>query len=138
MKFNVVAMISLTFILGLSVAAFAGLGTDSDGDGVLDVNDNCSAVAQIAGVNDCDTDGDGYGNMCDGDFDNSFTVNSNDFGNYFAGDFATKIDSGVGTDHDCSGTVNSNDFGGTFAPQFSQKFPGPSGLACAGQPGCTP
>ena len=48
--------------LCLPVAAFAGPATDCDGDGVPDVIDNCSAVAN-AGANGCDDDIDGYGNF---------------------------------------------------------------------------
>jgi hypothetical protein len=49
---------------------------DSDGDGISDNMDNCTFVANPAQV---DTDGDGHGNACDGDFDNTCgTVNLGD------------------------------------------------------------
>ncbi len=50
---------------GLPVAI---TGADSDGDGVPDSMDNCTLVAN---PDQRDTDGDGYGNMCDGDLNNS-------------------------------------------------------------------
>jgi hypothetical protein len=38
---------------------------------------------------------------------------------------------------DCSGGVNPTDFTMFFIPEFKTgNIPGPSGLACAGQPGC--
>ena len=39
---------------------------DSDGDNIADYLDNCS---QTSNDNQYDTDGDGYGNMCDCDID---------------------------------------------------------------------
>ncbi|MFK8032346.1 MAG: proprotein convertase P-domain-containing protein [Gammaproteobacteria bacterium] len=45
---------------------------DTDGDGVDDSVDNCSAVAN---PDQRDTNGDGFGNICDPDFDNNGVVN---------------------------------------------------------------
>ena len=50
---------------------------DTDGDGVPNVIDNCTLVAN---PNQLDANGDGYGNLCDGDVNNSGTVTSSDFG----------------------------------------------------------
>ena len=99
--------------------------------------DNCSMLPNDGPLR-YDTDLDGYGNACDGDFDQSLVVNAVDFGSLFLPDFATGIDSGVGTDMDCSGVVNAVDFGTYFLPQFTGGFPGPSGLPCAGTVPCTP
>ena len=41
---------------------------DQDDDGILDNIDNCTNVANQSQI---DTDGDGHGNMCDGDFNNT-------------------------------------------------------------------
>jgi hypothetical protein len=49
---------------------------DSDDDGVLDANDNCKLVSN---ADQRDTDGDGYGNICDADLNNDGTV---DFADY--------------------------------------------------------
>jgi uncharacterized protein (TIGR03790 family) len=44
---------------------------DSDGDGVPDASDDC---IEIPNADQRDTDGDGYGNLCDADFDNDGRV----------------------------------------------------------------
>ena len=49
-----------------------GNGTDSDSDGVDDNCDNCTATSNAAQI---DTDGDGHGNACDGDFQNNCATN---------------------------------------------------------------
>ena len=100
-------------------------------------------VAQGALPGTCDDDMDGYGNACDGDFDQSNTVLPSDFTGIFLVDFPTGEDtttSGTmvveGTDMDCDGNVFPSDFTGYFLPQFSQGAPGPSGLPCAGTVPC--
>ncbi len=45
--------------------AYTRSSPDTDGDGVRDGLDNCTLVANAI---QCDSDGDGYGNHCDGDF----------------------------------------------------------------------
>ena len=46
--------------------------SDADSDGVLDALDNCLTAPNASQL---DVDGDGYGNACDGDFDNDCAVN---------------------------------------------------------------
>jgi hypothetical protein len=126
--------IALLATLGLSFAAFAGPSTDSDGDGVFDVLDNCRDVSNAA-PNDCDDDTDGYGNICDGDFNNDNFTDSSDFP-IFNTDFVNLATGDVVTDMNCDDYVDSSDF-----PLFNSQFispgaPGPSGLYCAGNPPC--
>lgn len=127
--------IALLATLGLSFAAFAGPSVDSDGDGVYDVLDNCVNVPN-AFPNDCDTDQDGYGNMCDGDFNQDYGSDGADF-LVFNHDFTTTgLDGGTGTDMNCDGYVDGADFL-LFNHQFTTTgVPGPSGLYCAGTVPC--
>ena len=127
------------FVCALAVSfpltALAGPAPDGDNDTVPDVLDNCSALAN-AGALGCDTDVDGYGNACDGDFNQSNTSDATDFGSIFLPDFTSGTDGGTGTDMNCSGNVDATDFGSNFLPQFTAGTPGPSGLACAGIAPC--
>jgi len=92
---------------------------ESDGDGVVDSLDNCVVVAN---ANQRDTDGDGIGNLCDGDFDQDCEVNASDLGimalNFFAsGDLDTDLNG--------DGLTNTTDLGLLRAMFFLS--PGPSG-----------
>jgi hypothetical protein len=103
---------------------------DRDGDGIHDRSDSCLLVPN---ANACDTDRDGYGNQCDGDFDQNGAVDAFDFGMYFIPDFTTQRDAGTGTDANCDGAVNAVDFGMYFVPKLGNRpvgnrAPGPSGL----------
>jgi hypothetical protein len=68
-------------------SAIAALVMDTDGDGVSDVADNCTLVANGPLIPDAgghgwpqwDTDGDGYGNLCDPDFNQNNFVDPVDF-----------------------------------------------------------
>jgi hypothetical protein len=127
--------IALLATLGLSYMAFAGPAVDSDGDGVYDVLDNCVNV-QNASPNDCDTDNDGYGNYCDGDFDQDMFTAPSDFTVWY-NDFSTSgYDGGTGTDMDCDGYVAPNDFTLWYNQFSTTGSPGPSGLSCAGSVPC--
>lgn len=139
------ATILLGALISHPIASFAGLATDADGDGIPDVLDKCTLDSRNSiAPGTCDHDTDGYGNVCDADFDQNFAVNSNDFGNFFVPAFKG-VDASPwpqGMDMDCNGVVNSNDFGNNFIPKFKGApslggaAPGPSGLPCAGTPGC--
>jgi beta-glucanase (GH16 family) len=102
--------------------------TDTDNDGIVDFLDNCTLVANgpndtvTAGPSQNDTNGDGYGNMCDADLDNSGFVNFGDLAAFKAA-FGT-IDPDA--DLNGSGFVNFGDLG-RFKQLFGQP-PGPSGL----------
>lgn len=93
--------------------------TDSDGDGIADVFDNCLSVPNPA---QRDTDYDGFGNRCDADFTNAGTVNFADLA-FFRQQFG-----GADPDADLNGdgAVNFADLA-----IFRQLFglpPGPSSL----------
>ena len=93
---------------------------DSDGDGVVDIQDNC---LNAANADQNDTDVDGFGNLCDGDFNQDCNVNFSDLGvmkqNFFHPGFTV-------TDMTGDGQTNFSDLGllkaGFFLP------PGPSGV----------
>lgn len=129
------AGIALLCVIGLAFASFAGPSADGDGDGVFNVLDNCSTRANAA-PNDCDTDNDGYGNYCDGDFNQSNSVNATDFSAHFLPSFSSGVPAATGTDMNCSGGINATDFSGFFLPSFKAGAPGPSGLHCAGTIPC--
>jgi len=114
----------------------SGTGIDSDGDGVEDSIDNCTHVSN-AGLAGCDSDRDGYGNACDGDFDQSLSVGGEDFRPIFLTDFEKGSMSpflGVpnGTDMNCDGKVDGGDFWLLVFDQYDAGVPGPSGFSCAG------
>jgi hypothetical protein len=137
MKVGMIALIAA--LMMLAVPAWAGPADpcgshpeDMDSDGICDALDNCKLLAVVT----CDTDSDGYGNHCDGDFDQSGFVTAADFGGIWLVDFGIGLDQGTGTDMDCSGFVTAGDFGSLWLPQFTLGTPGPSGLACAGTVPC--
>jgi hypothetical protein len=126
-----VATLAFLFAVGTSGA---GIDADPDGDGHQSNIDNCSSVSNASQT---DTDSDGYGNACDGDFNNSGSVDIVDFG-------LLKIAFGTSTGNpsfnpavDCNedGTIGVPDFG-CFKIQFGAGVPGPSGRACAGTIPC--
>jgi alpha-N-arabinofuranosidase len=57
--------------------ANGAVAADTDGDGIADLLDNCTVVAN---ANQRDTDQDGYGNLCDADLNNDLIVNTIDLG----------------------------------------------------------
>lgn len=63
----------LILFLALPVSAQDG---DTDGDGIIDIFDNCVAVANPSQV---DADSDGCGNVCDADYDQNGGVGASDF-----------------------------------------------------------
>jgi hypothetical protein len=94
------------------------LTPDTDGDGVVDTQDNCTLVIN---PNQRDTDSDGFGNFCDADLDNDGAVGFSDFG-LFRAAFGT---SDADADFDGDGSVGFSDFG-LFRGMFGAA-PGPSG-----------
>jgi hypothetical protein len=141
MKVGVLATMVFAISIGFPIASFAGLAPDADGDGIPDVLDKCTLDSRNATAPaTCDTDTDGYGNTCDPDYDQNGAVNSLDFTTYFVPAFKGGS-SARGQDMDCNTAVNSLDFTNYFVPKFKGGLggavPGPSGLSCAGTPGCS-
>ncbi|MEM6639455.1 MAG: S8 family serine peptidase [Pseudomonadota bacterium] len=95
-------------------------GTDSDGDGIIDAEDNCTLEPN---PEQRDTDGDGYGNVCDADLNNDGVVNVIDLGQLRARFFSTDADA----DFNGDGIVNFVDLGILRSRFFTA--PGPSGIA---------
>jgi len=119
---------------GITPTLHAGLmctlvsGFDTDGDGVDDAIDNCTLVANGPTITDAggnsqrDTDGDGYGNVCDADLDGDLQTNLFDF-SLFRTAYLTP---GPDADFNGDGTVNLVDYSA-----FRQMYlspPGPSAL----------
>ncbi len=102
-----------------SVSGIALNPIDSDNDGVPDLGDNCTLVANPGQT---DTDGDGFGNICDADFDNSNLVDFQDL-LYMASVFRTGDPE---ADLDSSGTVNVLDYWRLLS--LAGKPPGPAGV----------
>jgi hypothetical protein len=103
----------------------AAVAPDGDSDGAVDIRDNCTLVAN---PDQRDTDGDGFGNRCDADFDENCSVNFVDLGVVKTAFFGHDPDA----DLDGDGNVNFVDLG--IAKTLFFGMPGPSALA----PVCVP
>jgi hypothetical protein len=124
-------VLALTFgfalVVGFPLAASAGPANDADSDGVSDLNDNCTNVANPT---QCDQNSDGYGNACDGDYNEDGVVGLvPDFQNFST---AFGLGTGIEQDSNCDGVVGLVPDFQTFVSEFGKAAPGPSGLACAG------
>jgi len=111
-----------TPFLNLGVVA-TGTGTfthEPDGDDRAAIEDNCILEAN---ADQRDTDGDGFGNVCDADFSNDCNVNFADLGILKEAFFQPDT---TDTDMDGDGNTNFTDLG-TFKAHFFAP-PGPSGI----------
>jgi hypothetical protein len=93
---------------------------DTDGDGVADDLDNCTLEAN---ADQRDSNGDGFGNVCDADLDNDGVINFTDLGLLRLVFFGSDADA----DFNGDGVVNFIDLGVMRQTFFGA--PGPSGLA---------
>jgi hypothetical protein len=102
---------------------------DSDGDGICDYKDNCNEVATRF-VDD--SDGDGYGNACDPDFDNTGSVGQSDYERLIShwGQALGDPEYDALVDLDGNGGIGVSDYG--IFLSYWEQAPGPSGLSCAG------
>ncbi len=98
----------------------ARIDRDADGDGVSDVVDNCS---EVANASQRDTDGDGFGSACDADFNQDCVVNAQDLGRMRASFFSSDPDVDLNGD----GLVNAIDLGAMKRGYFGA--PGPEGAS---------
>jgi len=94
---------------------------DTDGDLIVDSSDNCVLVTNPAQI---DTDGDGHGNMCDGDFDQDCSVTFLDLSIFKAGFFGDDAN----LDLDSSGSVNFSDLAIMKTMFFTPPGPSAAGL----------
>lgn len=98
--------------------------SDGDGDGVVDVLDNCLLAENPLQI---DSDGDACGNACDADYDQSGAVGLPDFDRFRAA-FGSSIGEAAYepvVDFDADGTIGVPDFG--FFRRSWEGLPGPSG-----------
>ena len=116
-------------VVSAEITVSVDLPADSDDDGVNDTLDNCinvpngPLIPDAGGNSQYDSNGDGFGNMCDADLNNDLVINGLDVGP-FVTQFGT---SGPDADFNGDGVVNGLDVG-PFVSMFGQA-PGPSGLA---------
>ena len=98
---------------------------DLDGDGVVNSMDNCTLVANPT---QCDSDGDGYGNRCDGDLNNNGVTNAQDY-QMFRAQLAQPSVPPIynRADINCNAVVNSKDY--VYFRALLGKPSGPSALA---------
>lgn len=113
-KYLLPAVIALSCALATPVYA-----ADTDNDGVDDAIDNCLGKSN---TDQRDTDGDGFGNRCDGDLNNDGKTNSLDLGLFKKKLGSTNPDA----DFNGDGIVNAADT--SLLQQLSQKVPGPTAI----------
>jgi len=96
---------------------------DSDGDGVLDTDDNCILHDN---PDQRDTDGDGYGNWCDGDLNNDGSTNTLDLNLYKLAHRSAAGDANYDVDADFNGDGAINTLDLNIYKGLHRKPPGPS------------
>ncbi len=114
--------VSFSSTSGLTSVPGGSAPVDTDGDGVDDSADNCTLVAN---ADQRDTNSDGYGNLCDPDFDNNGTVNFLDISGWVP--LFNTACGDVDEDLTGDGSCNFADF--SLIPAYFGGPPGPSGVA---------
>ena len=131
MKVGGLATVIFGALIAFSIASFAGVAHEEGDDGVPNVLDNCTEVAN-AGALDCDTDQDGYGNACDCDLNQptgSLTCTAADLALWKQ---AFKNGTPLHADHNCSGSITAADLAIWKLRFKNQATQFRSGLHCAG------
>lgn len=136
MKYNLIALAcALLLAAGLSFTVAAGPQQDQDSDTVLDQVDNCVLVSNTT---QGDSDLDGFGNICDADFDQNNAAGVSDFTllkSAFGGVAPTYNEN---VDMDCNNAVGVSDFT-LLKSLFGTSYGAGqtvSGLSCAGTSPC--
>jgi hypothetical protein len=136
MKVGVLAIL-MAFLLaaGIPFAAMSGTAPDADSDTVPDASDNCVNVPNGNGQPNpqCDTDTDGYGNVCDADVNNDGVVGNPDYVP-ITNNFGQPTATFPGADVNCDGVIGNPDYV-PITNNFASPV-GPSGLTCAGTSPC--
>jgi len=114
----------------LAIEIATSAEADFDEDGLVDLFDNC---LRIANPEQEDSDADGFGNVCDADFNDDGVVGANDVA-AIAARFGFPAAGSEKFDLDSSGVVGAGDVA-RAARAFGEP-PGPSGLTCAGAAPC--
>ena len=103
--------------------AFESDAIDSDFDGITDDSDNCTLVAN---PDQLDTDGDGYGNLCDGDLNDDGSTNTLDLNLYKLAHRTRLGDANYDVDADFNGDGVINTLDLNIYKGLHRKPPGPS------------
>jgi hypothetical protein len=114
---------------------------DTDGDHVVNDQDNCvlqrNGPAELS--DQIDSDGDGFGNACDADYDNSGNrVNLSDFSIFKQAEGKSAAETGYNACVDADGDDTIGDSDLEVFQSLYNKHPGPSGLVDADASGVPP
>ena len=105
---------------------------DADGDGIPDDQDNCilipngPLIPDAGGNSQLDTDGDGYGNLFDGDLDNDGSTNTLDLNLYKLAHRTNVGDPNYDVDANFNGDGRINTLDLNIYKGLHRKPPGPS------------